>query len=48
MNDQFDIAKKFKAEIEEFFKSTTKTGWGKNEIVNKVKDLWAEFLERYI
>ena len=48
MNDQFDIAKKFKTEVVEFFSSITKTGWGKIEVTNKIKDLWAEFLEKYV
>ena len=45
---KIDIAKHFKNEIEDFFQNTNKTGWGKNETVSKIKDLWAEFLERYV
>ena len=27
-----------------FFKSTNKTSWGKNELMDKLKDLYIEFL----
>jgi len=31
-----------------FFKSTNKTSWGKNELMNKLKDLYIEHLENTI
>lgn len=37
--------KDFKDLLVEFFEQTDKTGWGKNEIVKKIKDLWIRYLE---
>ena len=45
MATQLELLKKFKDRILQFFKSTNKTGWGKVEVQDKIKDLWAEFLE---
>ena len=41
-------AKDFKEIILKQFRDTSKTGWGKNEIVTRIKDLWAMFLEKQI
>ena len=38
----------FKDMVVEHFEHTTKTGWGKNEIVKKVTDLWIGYLEETI
>jgi len=38
--------KNFKDVIVDHFEHTTKTGWGKKEIVREIKDLWTRFLEQ--
>lgn len=35
----------FKEKLLVFFSSTRKTGWGKKEVVNQIKDCYIEFLE---
>ena len=40
--------KNFKDTMIDHFEHTTKTGWGKNEIVKEIKDLWIWFLEQTI
>ena len=42
MNPQVKI---FKDKLVEFFESTRKTGWGKNEVTMKIKEMYTEFLE---
>uniref|UniRef100_A0A6M3JBF3 Uncharacterized protein n=1 Tax=viral metagenome TaxID=1070528 RepID=A0A6M3JBF3_9ZZZZ len=37
--------KEFKNVLVSFFSETKKTGWGKNEIVTQIKELYIEFLE---
>ena len=41
-------AKEFKEIILKQFRDTSKTGWGKNEIVTRIKDSWTAFLEKQI
>lgn len=40
--------KSFKDMTVDFFEETTKTGWGKKEIVKIIKDLWILYLESNI
>lgn len=37
--------KKFLRKVLTFFESTRKTSWGKNEVIEQLKDLYIEFLE---
>jgi hypothetical protein len=36
----------FKDKLVNFFKSTRKTSWGKNEVVEQIKELYTEALEK--
>jgi len=38
--------KNFKDAVVNHFERTTKTGWGKKEVVKEIKDLWTRFLEQ--
>lgn len=38
----------FKDMVVDHFEHTGKTGWGKREIVRKIKDLWITYLEETI
>lgn len=40
--------KTFKNIIIKYFEGTPKTGWGKNEIVRQIKELWMYHLEEKI
>lgn len=40
--------KDYQRELIDFFATTTKTGWGKNEIVAKLKELYIEYLEKQL
>ena len=42
MNPQVKL---FKDKLVEFFEATRKTGWGKNEVIAKIKEAYTEFLE---
>ena len=37
--------KDFYSKLTNYFFETKKTGWGKHEIVSKIKDLYIEWLE---
>lgn len=37
--------KQFLQKVLTFFKGTNKTSWGKSEMMDKLKDLYIEFLE---
>ena len=39
---------RFKDKLLDFFKSTRKTGWNKNEVVQTIKDFWTDHLESMI
>ena len=41
-------AKESKEIILKQFRDTSKTGWGKNKIVTRIKDSWTAFLEKQI
>ena len=38
----------FKDHVVDYFENTTKTGWGKHEIVKKVLEMWVTYLEETI
>ena len=38
-------AKKFKDILVDYFSSTRKTSWGKNELTKIIRDKWTDFLE---
>ncbi len=38
--------KNFKDKLVKYFETTPKTGWGKNEVVKQIKELWMRHLER--
>lgn len=45
---KFDKTKDFKNELIKFFERNSKSGWGKNQIVMIIKDLWIKQLEALV
>ena len=42
---KFERRLDFKNKLVRFFERDKKSGWGKNQIVNAIKDIWIEHLE---
>lgn len=41
-------AKQFKEELVEEIRNAPKTSYGKNELILRINEIYADFLERYI
>lgn len=48
MNNGMKKAKEFKDKLSSHIKSTTKTNWGKDQLVHLILTLWIEFIEEHV